>query len=177
MLSEGSSATVVMRCRNAGGWNVGVGAGMTRITTLWIIWASWLCLTANGQMKIPPETVQQWAISYGKQIIALSTKYSGALLLQKKYKDIEPTVKMEEVDGEELVKKFAEEMEGMLGRKMKSVKRLAEAAEDADLYHEFNATLEFDYYNSMLINSVDKDGNVTGRRVSLSEENEHQSTT
>uniref|UniRef100_A0A674BA25 Calcium voltage-gated channel auxiliary subunit alpha2delta 4 n=1 Tax=Salmo trutta TaxID=8032 RepID=A0A674BA25_SALTR len=91
-----------------------------------------------------------------------------------KYKDIEPTVKMEEVDGEELVKKFAEEMEGMLGRKMKSVKRLAEAAEDADLYHEFNATLEFDYYNSMLINSVDKDGNAIelGGEFPL-EENEH----
>uniref|UniRef100_A0A8K9X484 Calcium voltage-gated channel auxiliary subunit alpha2delta 4 n=1 Tax=Oncorhynchus mykiss TaxID=8022 RepID=A0A8K9X484_ONCMY len=91
-----------------------------------------------------------------------------------KYKDIEPTVKMEEVDGEELVKKFAEEMEGMLGRKMKSVKRLAEAAEDADLYHEFNATLEFDYYNSMLINSVDKDGNSIelGGEFPL-EENEH----
>uniref|UniRef100_A0AAZ3SLL8 Calcium voltage-gated channel auxiliary subunit alpha2delta 4 n=1 Tax=Oncorhynchus tshawytscha TaxID=74940 RepID=A0AAZ3SLL8_ONCTS len=87
---------------------------------------------------------------------------------------IEPTVKMEEVDGEELVKKFAEEMEGMLGRKMKSVKRLAEAAEDADLYHEFNATLEFDYYNSMLINSVDKDGNAIelGGEFPL-EENEH----
>ena len=40
----------------------------------------------------------------------------------KKYKDIESVVKIEEVDGEELVKKFAEEMEGMLGRKMKSVK-------------------------------------------------------
>ncbi|CAB1347421.1 unnamed protein product, partial [Coregonus sp. 'balchen'] len=91
-----------------------------------------------------------------------------------KYKDIEPTVKMEEVDGEELVKKFAEEMEGMLGRKMKSVKRLAEAAEDADLYHEFNATLEFDYYNSMLINSVDNDGNAIelGGEFPL-EENEH----
>ncbi|XP_064795277.1 voltage-dependent calcium channel subunit alpha-2/delta-4 [Oncorhynchus masou masou] len=81
---------------------------------------------------------------------------------------------MEEVDGEELVKTFAEEMEGMLGRKMKSVKRLAEAAEDADLYHEFNATLEFDYYNSMLINSVDKDGNAIelGGEFPL-EENEH----
>ncbi|XP_031676056.1 voltage-dependent calcium channel subunit alpha-2/delta-4-like [Oncorhynchus kisutch] len=81
---------------------------------------------------------------------------------------------MEEVDGEELVKKFAEEMERMLGRKMKSVKRLAEAAEDADLYHEFNATLEFDYYNSMLINSVDKDGNAIelGGEFPL-EENEH----
>lgn len=31
-------------------------------------------------------------------------------------------VKIEEVNGEELVKKFAEEMEEMLGRKMKSVK-------------------------------------------------------
>uniref|UniRef100_A0A7N9B1T6 Calcium voltage-gated channel auxiliary subunit alpha2delta 4 n=1 Tax=Mastacembelus armatus TaxID=205130 RepID=A0A7N9B1T6_9TELE len=76
-----------------------------------------------------------------------------------KYKDIEGVVKIEEVDGEELVKKFAEEMEQMLGRKMKSVKRLAEAAEDADFYHEYNETLEFDYYNSMLINTVDEDGN------------------
>lgn len=119
----------------------------------------------------------------------------------KKYKDVESVVKMEEVNGEELVKRFAEEMEEMLGRKMKSVKvsihsaktetkttlhgrklcfshhrlnhisvmldlitlptgaatvckhsvflpccvlsqRLAEAAEDADLYHEYNETLE-----------------------------------
>uniref|UniRef100_A0A3P8Y209 Calcium voltage-gated channel auxiliary subunit alpha2delta 4 n=1 Tax=Esox lucius TaxID=8010 RepID=A0A3P8Y209_ESOLU len=92
----------------------------------------------------------------------------------QKYKDIESTVKMEEVDGEELVKRFAEEMEGMLGRKMKSVKRLAEAAEDADLYHEFNATLQFDYYNSMTINSVDEEGNPVelGGEFPL-EENEH----
>lgn len=40
----------------------------------------------------------------------------------KKYKDIEGVVKIEEVNGEELVKRFAEEMEEMLGRKMKSVK-------------------------------------------------------
>uniref|UniRef100_A0A7N6FJE5 VWFA domain-containing protein n=1 Tax=Anabas testudineus TaxID=64144 RepID=A0A7N6FJE5_ANATE len=77
----------------------------------------------------------------------------------KKYKDVEGVVKMEEVNGEELVKRFAEEMEEMLGRKMKSVKRLAEAAEDADLYHEYNETLEFEYYNSMLINTVDENGN------------------
>ena len=45
----------------------------------------------------------------------------GAL---QKYKDIEGVVKMEEVDGQEMVKSFAEEMEEMLGRKMKSVKVL-----------------------------------------------------
>uniref|UniRef100_A0A3B4CZX0 VWFA domain-containing protein n=1 Tax=Pygocentrus nattereri TaxID=42514 RepID=A0A3B4CZX0_PYGNA len=92
----------------------------------------------------------------------------------QKYKDIEPIVKMEEVNGMELVKKFAEEMENMLGRKMKSVKRMAEAAEDADFYHEYNATLEFDYYNSMMINTVDEDGNNVelGGEFAL-EENEH----
>ncbi|XP_034434859.1 voltage-dependent calcium channel subunit alpha-2/delta-4 isoform X5 [Hippoglossus hippoglossus] len=126
---------------------------------VWIILFSSLCLMVDGQMKIPPETVQQWAVSFSKDIAALSARYSGAKLLQKKYKDIEGMVKIEEVDGEELAKKFAEEMEEMLGRKMKSVKRLAEAAEDADLYHEYNETLEFDYYNSMLINSYDQEGN------------------
>uniref|UniRef100_A0A3P8VIG2 Calcium voltage-gated channel auxiliary subunit alpha2delta 4 n=1 Tax=Cynoglossus semilaevis TaxID=244447 RepID=A0A3P8VIG2_CYNSE len=121
--------------------------------------------------------VQQWATSFGKEINALSARYSGAKLLQKKYKDIEGMIKIEEVDGEELVKKFAEEMERMLGRKMESVKRLAEAAEDADYYHEYNETLEFDYYNSMLINTMDEDGNPVplGGEFPL-EENEHFSS-
>ncbi|KAM3588211.1 uncharacterized protein V6R79_023997 [Siganus canaliculatus] len=141
---------------------------------LWIILSSSLCLTVDGQMKISPETVQQWAVSFGKEISALSARYSGAKLLQKKYKDVEGMVRIEEVDGEELVKKFAEEMEEMLGRKMKSVKRLAEAAEDADLYHEYNETMEFEYYNSLLINAVDEDGNPLplGGEFPL-EENEH----
>ncbi|XP_028255073.1 voltage-dependent calcium channel subunit alpha-2/delta-4 isoform X2 [Parambassis ranga] len=141
---------------------------------MWIILSSSLCLMVDGQMKIPPETVQKWAVSFGKEIAALSSRYSGAKLLQKKYKDIEGVVKMEEVNGEELVKKFAEEMEEMLGRKMKTVKRLAEAAEDADYYHDYNETLEFDYYNSMLINTVGQDGNPVplGGEFPL-EENEH----
>ncbi|XP_068163481.1 voltage-dependent calcium channel subunit alpha-2/delta-4 [Antennarius striatus] len=141
---------------------------------LWIILSSSMCLMVDGQMKIPPETVQQWAVSFGKEINALSARYSGAKLLQKKYKDIEGMVKIQEVDGEELVRKFAEEMEEMLGRKMKSVKRLAEAAEDADFYHEYNETMEYEYYNSLLINKVNEDGNPLplGGPFPL-EENEH----
>ncbi|XP_037551809.1 voltage-dependent calcium channel subunit alpha-2/delta-4 [Nematolebias whitei] len=126
---------------------------------MWIILSSSLFLVVDGQMKISPETVQQWAESFGKELAALSFRYSGAKLLQKKYKDVEGTVKIEEVNGEVLVKKFAAEMEEMLRRKMESVKRIAEAAEDADLSHEYNETLEFDYYNSLLINSVDEEGN------------------
>ncbi|KAM8909887.1 voltage-dependent calcium channel subunit alpha-2/delta-4 isoform 1-T1 [Spinachia spinachia] len=141
---------------------------------MWIILSSSLCLVVEGQMKLSPETVQKWAVSFGKEISALSTRYSGAKLLQKKYKDIEAAVKIEEVGGEELAKKFAEEMEEMLGRKMKSVKRLAEAAEDADLYHQYNETLMFEYFNSMLINTVDGNGNplALGGDFAL-EKNEH----
>ncbi|CAL8337850.1 unnamed protein product [Arctogadus glacialis] len=148
--------------------------GRRRPALLWAAVFVCLWLGAQAQMKIPPETVQQWAETFGKQLLALSSRYSGAKLLQKKYKDIEGVVKMEEVDGQELVKSFAEEMEEMLGRKMKSVKRLAEAAEDADLYHEFNETLEFDYYNSLMINKVDGNGNpvALGGEFAL-EENEH----
>ncbi|KAK9976023.1 hypothetical protein ABG768_021248 [Culter alburnus] len=123
---------------------------------------------------LPGSKVQQWANAFGKQILALSNRYSGAQLLQKKYQDVEPIVKMVEVDGLKMVREFAEEMENMLGRKMKSVKRLAETAEDADFYHEYNATLQFDYYNSMMINTVDEDGNNVelGGEFPL-EENEH----
>ncbi|XP_036353208.2 voltage-dependent calcium channel subunit alpha-2/delta-4 [Ochotona princeps] len=87
------------------------------------------------------------------------TKYSGSLLLQKKYKDVEPSLKIEEVDGLELVRKFSEDMENMLRRKVEAVKNLVEAAEEADLNHEFNASLVFDYYNSVLVNEKDEKGN------------------
>uniref|UniRef100_A0A673MAS1 Voltage-dependent calcium channel subunit alpha-2/delta-4-like n=1 Tax=Sinocyclocheilus rhinocerous TaxID=307959 RepID=A0A673MAS1_9TELE len=61
---------------------------------------------------------------------------------------------MREVDGLKMVKEFAEEMENMLGRKMKSVK--------------------FDYCNSMMINTLDEDGSYValGGEFPL-EENEH----
>nr|XP_060632690.1 voltage-dependent calcium channel subunit alpha-2/delta-4 isoform X1 [Anolis sagrei ordinatus] len=127
---------------------------------LWLF-LSLTCLLpfTRSQIKIPLETVKSWADAFGGDLFYLVSKYSGSLLLQKKYKDVEPTLKIKEVDGLELVKKFSEEMESMLRRKVEAVERLVEAAEDADLYHEFNASLEFDYYNAVLINQRDEKGN------------------
>ncbi|XP_077196149.1 voltage-dependent calcium channel subunit alpha-2/delta-4 isoform X1 [Paroedura picta] len=126
----------------------------------------WLFLLYNcllpfteSQNKIPLETVKSWADTFGADLHRIITKYSGSLLLQKKYKDVEPTMKIKEVDGLELVKKFSEEMESMLHRKVEAVERLVEAAEDADLYHEFNASLVFDYYNAVKINDKDENEN------------------
>uniref|UniRef100_A0A8C1XH29 Calcium channel, voltage-dependent, alpha 2/delta subunit 4b n=1 Tax=Cyprinus carpio TaxID=7962 RepID=A0A8C1XH29_CYPCA len=108
------------------------------------------------------------------QINAIASKYSGAALLQKKLKDVEPIIRIEDVDGARLVLDFAEEIERMLGSKMKSVKRLADTAEDADLYHEYNASLQFDYFNALLVNTMDEEGNFIelGGEFPL-EENEH----
>ncbi|CAJ1055922.1 voltage-dependent calcium channel subunit alpha-2/delta-4-like [Xyrichtys novacula] len=143
-------------------------------TLLGILGFLLLWITAQAQMKIPLETVQQWASVISVQLREVSTKYSGSLLLQKKLKDVEPIVKIVELNGDDLVKDYSDEIERMLGSKMKSVKRLAESAEDADLYHEYNASLEFDYYNAMLINTADEDGNTLdlGGDFPL-EENEH----
>uniref|UniRef100_H0WHZ2 Calcium voltage-gated channel auxiliary subunit alpha2delta 4 n=1 Tax=Otolemur garnettii TaxID=30611 RepID=H0WHZ2_OTOGA len=112
-----------------------------------------------GQTGIPLETVKLWADTFGQDLYNTVTKYSGSLLLQKKYKDVEPSLKIKEVDGLELVKKFSEDMENMLRRKVEAVKSLVEAAEEADLNHKFNASLVFNYYNSGLVNERDEKGN------------------
>nr|XP_055137107.1 voltage-dependent calcium channel subunit alpha-2/delta-4 isoform X2 [Symphalangus syndactylus] len=103
--------------------------------------------------------VKLWADTFGGDLYNTVTKYSGSLLLQKKYKDVESSLKIEEVDGLELVRKFSEDMENMLRRKVEAVQNLVEAAEEADLNHEFNESLVFDYYNSVLINERDEKGN------------------
>ncbi|XP_058500966.1 voltage-dependent calcium channel subunit alpha-2/delta-4-like isoform X1 [Solea solea] len=151
-----------------------IGSTMEVRSLVFILGFFCLWITAQAQMKIPPETVQQWATTFSVELRDLTIQYSGSLLLQKKLKDVESVIKIVEVEGSELVKDFSDEIERMLGSKMKSVKRLAEAAEDADLYHDFNASLKFDYFNSMLINTADEDGNYIelGGEFSL-EENEH----
>uniref|UniRef100_A0A673Z092 Voltage-dependent calcium channel subunit alpha-2/delta-4-like n=1 Tax=Salmo trutta TaxID=8032 RepID=A0A673Z092_SALTR len=67
-------------------------------------------------------------------------------------------IKIVDIDGRDQVRDFAEDMERMLGSKMKSVK----------------VSTEFDYYNSMLVNTADEDGNFIelGGEFPL-EKNEH----
>eukprot|EP00062_Callorhinchus_milii_P013315 gi/632961306/ref/XP_007896685.1/ PREDICTED: voltage-dependent calcium channel subunit alpha-2/delta-4 [Callorhinchus milii] len=141
---------------------------------LWIIYSSCCFFYSVKAQSIPTETVKLWASAFGEDLNVIVTKYSGSLLLQKKYKDVESIIKIKDVDGMELVKNFGATMEQMLGRKVEAVKRLVDAAEDADLYHEFNAELGFDYYNSVLINEKDSNGNyvMLGNKFIL-EENEH----
>ncbi|TKS77670.1 Voltage-dependent calcium channel subunit alpha-2/delta-3 [Collichthys lucidus] len=90
---------------------------------------------------------------------SISAKYSGSQLLQKKYKEFERAVRVEEIDGLRLVKRLAEDMEEMFHKKAEAMKRLVEAAEEAHLQHEEDPNLQYEYFNAVLINEVDEVGN------------------
>uniref|UniRef100_A0AAR2LQX6 VWFA domain-containing protein n=1 Tax=Pygocentrus nattereri TaxID=42514 RepID=A0AAR2LQX6_PYGNA len=92
--------------------------------------------------------------------LSLSLYFSLSLSLSpSKYKDQEKSVRLEEVDGAKLVKTVAENMEEIFRRKAEATRRLVEAAEEAHLQHEENPDLQYEYFNAVLINEVDEDGN------------------
>uniref|UniRef100_A0AAQ5YC36 VWFA domain-containing protein n=1 Tax=Amphiprion ocellaris TaxID=80972 RepID=A0AAQ5YC36_AMPOC len=73
-----------------------------------------------------------------------------------KYKEFERAVRVEEIDGLRLVKRLAENMEEMFHKK---AQRLVEAAEEAHLQHREDPNLQYEYFNAVLINEVDEEGN------------------
>uniref|UniRef100_A0A6Q2Y246 VWFA domain-containing protein n=1 Tax=Esox lucius TaxID=8010 RepID=A0A6Q2Y246_ESOLU len=68
-------------------------------------------------------------------------------------------VRVQEIDGLRLVKKLAENMEEMFHKKSEAMKRLVEAAEEAHLQHEEDPDLQYEYFNAVLINEIDEEGN------------------
>uniref|UniRef100_A0A8C4H7W2 Calcium voltage-gated channel auxiliary subunit alpha2delta 3 n=1 Tax=Dicentrarchus labrax TaxID=13489 RepID=A0A8C4H7W2_DICLA len=84
---------------------------------------------------------------------------SSMLSVWLKYKEFERAVRVEEIDGLRLVKRLAEDMEEMFHKKAQAMKRLVEAAEEAHLQHEEDPNLQYEYFNAVLINEVDEEGN------------------
>ncbi|XP_016348532.1 voltage-dependent calcium channel subunit alpha-2/delta-3 [Sinocyclocheilus anshuiensis] len=122
---------------------------------LWITPNTRVCASHQG---IPLSVVKLWASAFGGEMKSLATKYSGSQLLQKKYKELEQSVRVEEIDGIKLVKKLAGEMEQMFHKKAEAIKRLVEAAEEAHLNHEEDPELQYEYFNAVLINEMDEEG-------------------
>ncbi|KAF5919401.1 hypothetical protein HPG69_009882 [Diceros bicornis minor] len=119
-------------------------------------------MTAHTPFPLTLHSSTANTTSFDLLICALQPDAHLSHFPEQKYKDVEPSLKIKEVDGLELVRKFSEDMETMLRRKVEAVKvlqNLVEAAEEADLNHEFNESLVFDYYNSVLINERDENGN------------------
>ncbi|GLD46169.1 voltage-dependent calcium channel subunit alpha-2/delta-3-like protein [Lates japonicus] len=78
----------------------------------------------STHQSIPPSVVKLWASAFGGEMKSISAKYSGSQLLQKKYKEFERAVRVEEIDGLRLVKRLAEDMEEMFHKKAQAMKAL-----------------------------------------------------
>ncbi|XP_015203820.1 voltage-dependent calcium channel subunit alpha-2/delta-3 isoform X2 [Lepisosteus oculatus] len=126
---------------------------------LWITLSMTVVSVVESHQGIPLSVVKLWASAFGGEIKSISAKYSGSQLLQKKYKEHEKSVQVEEIDGLHLVKKLAQNMEEMFHKKAEAMRRLVEAAEEAHLKHEEDPDLQYDYFNAVLINEVDEEGN------------------
>ncbi|KAG6939420.1 calcium voltage-gated channel auxiliary subunit alpha2delta 3, partial [Chelydra serpentina] len=125
----------------------------------WTAFNTALVDVVGSEQQIPLSVVKLWASAFGGEIKSIAAKYSGSQLLQKKYKEYEKDVSIEEIDGLQLVKKLAKSMEEMFHKKSEAVRRLVEAAEDAHLKHEFDADLQYEYFNAVLINERNEEGN------------------
>ncbi|XP_061474227.1 voltage-dependent calcium channel subunit alpha-2/delta-3 isoform X1 [Rhineura floridana] len=135
------------------------GASVGLLALFWAAISISLMDVVGSEQQIPLSVVKLWASAFGGEIRSIAAKYSGSQLLQKKYKEYEKDVTVEEIDGLQLVKKLAKNMEEMFHKKAEAVRRLVEAAEDAHLKHEFDADLQYEYFNAVLINERDEDGN------------------
>uniref|UniRef100_A0A4W4GGD2 VWFA domain-containing protein n=1 Tax=Electrophorus electricus TaxID=8005 RepID=A0A4W4GGD2_ELEEL len=124
----------------------------------WITLCFAIAAVTGSQHGIPLGVVKLWASAFGGEIKSITTKYSGSQLLQKKYKEYEKSVRLEEIDGARLVKNVAENMAEMFQKKAEAARRIVEAAEEAHLQHEENPDLQYEYFNAVLINEVDVNG-------------------
>ncbi|KAM7402145.1 hypothetical protein PAMP_017410 [Pampus punctatissimus] len=146
----------------------------TSFLLLWIFVGLNVVEVAGSQQGIPLSVVKLWASAFGGEIKSISAKYSGSQLLQKKYKELEKSVRVEEIDGVKLVKNLAVKMEEMFRKKAEATRRLVEAAEEAHHQHEENPDLQYEYFNAVLINEVDNEGkNVELGGEFLLEPNDH----
>uniref|UniRef100_A0A8C5H705 VWFA domain-containing protein n=1 Tax=Gouania willdenowi TaxID=441366 RepID=A0A8C5H705_GOUWI len=93
-----------------------------------------------------------YVLSRGSTLYAVNANVS----FSQKYKEFERAVRVEEIDGLRLVKRLAENMEEMFHKK---AQRLVEAAEEAHLQHDEDPDLQYEYFNAVLINEVDEEGN------------------
>ncbi|KAK7916639.1 hypothetical protein WMY93_012400 [Mugilogobius chulae] len=123
--------------------------GVTRIGTRTYCPGGWEDAAPRGPRK-HGEGVQ---VGFRKRIL------NSNPTCPEKPKELVKAVKVEEIDGVKLVKNLAVRMEEMFRRKAEATRRLVEAAEDAHHQHEENPDLQYEYFNAVLINEVDDEGN------------------
>ncbi|XP_078596709.1 voltage-dependent calcium channel subunit alpha-2/delta-3-like isoform X1 [Branchiostoma floridae x Branchiostoma japonicum] len=133
-------------------------------------------ITPSGsQQGFNDVDVRKWAENFGANLYRLSTYFSGADLLRTEYKE-NNNWQIVKMNGTEMVQKFAKDMFDNLASKRSAVESLTHQAEEANKAHDYDANIELQYPNAMLINKKDDKGNPVHPRLApdfMLKENEH----
>ncbi|XP_072027296.1 LOW QUALITY PROTEIN: voltage-dependent calcium channel subunit alpha-2/delta-3-like [Amphiura filiformis] len=127
------------------------------------------------RVKLDKPTMEMWAKKFGTKLFEFSKEYAGLDFLktefEEKHKD---TVRIDTIDGLQLVRDMATKMEDMLSYKVDAVGRIVAEAEKAHVLHKYDNDTKFRYFNAMLINEPFENDTEDSLRLMFDlEENEH----
>ncbi|KAJ8302272.1 hypothetical protein KUTeg_021259 [Tegillarca granosa] len=119
------------------------------------------------ELNISRVLVQQWVQEFGDHIRSLTRLMTAHNRLQEKYSTIIGAAS--QLDGNAYVRNIARDLEKLLKKKAKAVKRLVNIAQEASENYTYEKHLNFDYLNNKKLVS-DIDLIEMGRNLTSSEE-------
>merc|ERR1712106_513305 len=139
----------------------GAGGGGTTLLLLTIsntIGQQFQPFQANPEHKIDGEVVNMWGTRFGTELWESLTRATRRDEIQKGY-DGHGDLRVEEIDGFDMVKRMAAEVQVMMQHKIDAIKRIMELAENIALDHKYDKDRgerlkegRYTYYNAKKLN-------------------------
>jgi len=131
---------------------------------------------SNPEHKIDGEVVNMWGTRFGTELWESLTRATRRDEIQKGYNE-HADLRVDEIDGFDMVKKMAAEVQVMMQHKIDAIKRIMELAENIALDHKYDKERgerlkkgAYTYYNAKKLNVLPEDdeggGDEYGRYLS-----------
>merc|ERR1711892_1333528 len=118
---------------------------------------------SNPEHKIDGEVVNMWGTRFGTELWESLTRATRRDEIQKGY-DGHGDLRVEEIDGFDMVKRMAAEVQVMMQHKIDAIKRIMELAENIALDHKYDKDRgerlkegRYTYYNAKKLNVLSED--------------------
>jgi len=158
---EGAVIKIVMVGGARGAGVVGTTLLILSITTT--IGQQFQPFPANPEHKIDGEVVSMWGTRFGTELWESLTRATRRDEIQKGY-DGHGDLRVEEIDGFDMVKRMAAEVQVMMQHKIDAIKRIMELAENIALDHKYDKDRgerlkegRYTYYNAKKLNVLADD--------------------
>ncbi|XP_033096917.1 voltage-dependent calcium channel subunit alpha-2/delta-3-like isoform X2 [Anneissia japonica] len=126
---------------------------------IWLILVSFTVIwKPQTQATIDSTLVETAANNFGNSMHGISIQFSGRDFLKQAFENDSASLTVKKINGTKMVLDIAEKIENMLNNKVEAVEKLVDAAEQANLAHEYNESIEYKYFNALQINQKTEDG-------------------